>query len=89
MKNEIKVMEFSAPLAIIPMDTAMEFHHTLTAGSLVKAINILRDNGCKLSCGLPLGQLFVGCIRLRIGGQHFRAVEAEKLFGVAFVKCMA
>ena len=89
MEDEVQIVEFAAFLAVVPVDAAVELQNTLAAGGLVEAVDVLGDDGLQLAGGLPLRQLIVGGVGLRVGGQELGPVKAEKFFGVAFVEGMA
>ena len=67
----------------------MELVHRLGACRLMEAVDVLGDDGFQPALRLPLRQLFMGGVGLGVRGQQLGPVEAEKFFGVAFVKCMA
>ena len=82
-------MEFAAALTVIAVDAAVELQHPAAAGGLMKAVDVLCDDGGEAALLLPLGQLVMGGIGLCMGREEFCPVKPEKLFGVAFVKGMA
>ena len=55
----------------------------------MQTVNILRDDGRKLSGFFEFCELFVRGIRLRIQIEHLIAVKAEKLFRIPLIKRMA
>ena len=69
--------------AIIPVDAAVQFQHRFAACLLVQAVDILRDDRRQTSAGFQLRQKAVRVVRLRVQGEHFRAVEAIKFLRMA------
>ena len=88
-EDMLQTVKFPAPLAVVPVDAAVELQHVPAAGGLVEPVDVLGDDGFQPALRLPLRQLFMGGVGLGVRGQQLGPVEAEKFFGVAFVKCMA
>ena len=69
--------------AVISVDAAVQFQHRFAACLLVQAVDILRDDRRQTSAGFQLRQKAMRVVRLRVQGEHFRAVEAVKLLRMA------
>lgn len=61
----------------------MQFQHRFAACLLVQAVDILRDDRRQTTAGFQLRQKAMRVVRLRVQGEHFRAVEAVKLLRMA------
>ena len=73
-------IEGAAIHADIAPNAAVQFEHGMRARLLVQSVNILGDDGGKPALPLPLRQLIVGGVGLRIQAEHLFAVEFKKLF---------
>ena len=85
----VESVEFATFFAKISVDTAVKLINGAAARLLVEAVDVLGDDGAELSLVLPLGQLQMGGVGLRVGAEHLGVVEAEKLLRVGLVKGVA
>ena len=81
-------MEFAAVFAVVAKHGAMELQYHFASGCLMESVNILGDNGSKLSLLFKLCQLAVGCVGCDIGKEHLVSVETVEFFGISPIKGM-
>ena len=67
----------------------MKFQNRFASGGLVKAVDILGDNGFQFAPGFQFCQLMMGRIGFCVQEQHFIAVKTVKFAGIATVKRVA
>ena len=60
----LQTVKFPAPLAVVPVDAAVELQHVPAAGGLVEPVDVLGDDGFQPALRLPLRQLFMGGVGL-------------------------
>lgn len=84
-RDRLHAVEFAAPLAVIAQGAAVELKDLLAAGGLMESVDVLRDDGLQLARALPLGELTMRGVWLRVGAEELCAVEGEEFLGIAFV----
>ena len=67
----------------------MELQDISAPRLLVEAVDVLGDDRFQLSRRLPLRQLFMGGVGLRVQIKHFVAVKAEKFLRIHLIEAVA
>ena len=86
--DELGAVEFSAALAVVSQDAAVEFTYIFRTCLLVQSIDVLGHNGRELPFLFPSCQNFVGDIWFMSKRQHFLPVESIEIFRSAEEEAM-
>ena len=83
-EDMLQTVKFPAPLAVVPVDAAMELQHVPAAGGLMEPVDVLGDDGFQLALPLELRQTQMRRVGLCSLDDELIAVEAVELLGALF-----
>ncbi len=85
----IYAVKFAAPYTMVPVYRAVKLKNVFTAGFLVEAVYVLRNNGQKPAFPFKFRKLYMRGVRLCVEVEHFVAVKVKKALSVFFKKAVA
>ena len=89
MQDVVRIVEFSARLAVIAQRRAVQLKNIPAARLLVQAVDVLRHDRAQLALALPAGERLVRGVRLHIRRKQLFPVEPVKIVGMRIEKVVA
>ena len=89
MQDVVRIVEFSARLAVIAQRRAVQLKNIPAARLLVQAVDVLRHDRAQLALSLPAGERLVRGVRLHIRRKQLFPVKAVEIVGVRIEEVVA